>query len=88
MAFDKHSSGMFKGCVLAIDSFAVSTQKPFAWEVKRTKDYHFHRGGFVIVVPAGYDVDATFIAASFNQSGNIYDIIAWGDSKLFQMLEL
>lgn len=86
--FDKHSSGILKGCVLAIDGFGVGTRQPFEWEVKRPKDYRFRKGGFALVVLAGCDVNAKFIAASCNHSGSSNDIIAWGDSKLFQMLEL
>ncbi len=54
-----------KGCVLAIDGFGVGTRQPFKWEVKRPKDYRFRKGGFALVVLAGCDVNAKFIAASY-----------------------
>jgi hypothetical protein len=86
--FEKHSSGILKGCVLVLDGFGVSTQQPFKWEVKRPKDYRFCKGGFALIVLAGCDVNANIIAASCNHSSSTNNIIAWGDSKLFQMLEL
>jgi hypothetical protein len=86
--FDHHSSGILKGCVLAIDGIGIRTRQPFKSEVKKPKDYRFRKGGFAIIVLAGCDVDARFICASCDHSGSTSDIIAWGDSKLFQMLEI
>jgi hypothetical protein len=86
--FERHSCGILKGCVLAIDGFGVSTRQPFKSEVKRPKDYRFRKGGFALVVLAGCDVDARFICASCNHSGSTNDIIAWGDSNLYKLLEV
>jgi hypothetical protein len=86
--FDEHSCGILKGCVIAIDGFGVSTQQPYESEVIRPKDYRFRKGGFALVVLAGCDIDARFICASCNHSGSTNDIIAWGDSNLYQMLEV
>jgi len=86
--FEEHSCGILKGCVLAIDGLGVSTRQPFKSEVLRPKEYRFRKGGFALVVLAGCDVDARFICASCNHSGSTNDIIAWGDSKLYQYLEV
>ena len=75
-----------EGCVLALDGFAVSTRSPFKTEVLRPQDYRFHKGGFVLIVLAGCDVDAKFVCASCGHSSSTNDIIAWGDSNLYQML--
>jgi hypothetical protein len=86
--FEEHSSGILKGCVMAIDGFGVSTRQPFKYEVDRPRDYRFRKGGFAIVVLAGCDVKARFVSASCNHSGSTNDIIAWNDSKLFTALEV
>jgi hypothetical protein len=86
--FEEHSCGIMKGCVLALDGLGVSTRQPFHSEVLRPKDYRFRKGGFALVVLAGCDADARFICASCNHSGSTNDIIAWGDSKLYKLLEI
>lgn len=84
--FCNHSGGILDGCVMALDGFGVSTRCPFKTEVIRPRDYRFRKGGFAIIVLAGCDVDAKFVCASCKHSGSTNDIIAWGDSNLFQML--
>jgi hypothetical protein len=86
--FDEHSCGVLKGCVLAIDGFDISMRQPFKSEVIRPKDYRFRKGGFALVVLARCDVQARFICHSCNHSRSTNDIIAWGDSKLYKMLEV
>ena len=86
--FYNHSGGILDGCVMAIDGFGVSTRCPFKTEVVRPKDYRFRKGGFAIIVLAGCDVNAKFVCASCTHSGSTNDIIAWGDSNLYQMLEI
>jgi hypothetical protein len=75
--FFDHSGEIFDGCVPAIDGLAILTWKPFDHEVKYKKDYCFCKGGFVIIVIAGCDVDCHFISASCNHGGSTNDIIAW-----------
>ena len=86
--FYNHSGGVLDGCVLALDGFGVCTRCPFKTEVIRPKDYRFRKGGFAIIVLAGCDVNAKFVCASCKHSGSTNDIIAWGDSNLYQMLEI
>jgi len=87
--FEQHSSGILKGCVLAIDGFGVATRQPFKSEVMRPKDYRFRKGGFAIIVLEGCDIKACFICASCNHSGSTNDIITWHDCQLlFQALEV
>ena len=86
--FYDHSGGVLDGCVLALDGLGVSTRQPYKWEVQFPKDYCFRKGGFAIIVLAGCDIQARFIAASCDHSGSTNDIIAWQDSKLFERLEI
>jgi hypothetical protein len=73
--------------VLALDGLGVSTWQPYKWEVQFPKDYHFRKGGFAILVLAGCDIQAWFIAASCDHSGSTNNIKAWQDCKLFERLE-
>lgn len=86
--FFQHSGGLLDGCVLALDGLGVATRQPSKWEVKYPKDYRFRKGGFAIIVLAGCDVQARFIAASATHSGSTNDIIAWQDTKLYEALEI
>ena len=86
--FFDHSGGIFDGCVLAIDGFAIHTRQPYDREVKYKKDYRFRKGGFAIIVIAGCDVDCRFISASCNHSGSTNDIIAWQNMDLYQAVEI
>jgi hypothetical protein len=54
--FFDHSGGIFDGCVLAIDGFAVRTRLPFDHEVLMKKDYRFRKGGFAIIAIVGFEV--------------------------------
>jgi hypothetical protein len=49
---DLASGGIFDGCVLAIDGFAVATRQPYDFEVVYKKDYRYCKGGFAIVIIA------------------------------------
>jgi len=75
--FSEHSGGIFDGYLLAIDGFAVPTRQPYDNEVIYKKDYHYHKGGFAIVVIAGCDVKCHFNVASCKHSGSTNDMIAW-----------
>jgi hypothetical protein len=86
--FFEHSGGIFDGCVLAIDGFAVITRQPYDKEVRYKKDYRYRKGGFAVVVLAGCDVKCRFIIASCNHSGSTNDIIAWQHMELFEAVEL
>jgi hypothetical protein len=39
LGFSEHSGGIFDGCLLAIDGFAVLTRQPYDHEVRYKKDY-------------------------------------------------
>jgi hypothetical protein len=86
--FYDHSGGIFDGCVLAIDGFAVRTRQPFDNEVKYKKDYRYRKGGFAIVVIAGCDVQCRFIVSSCKHSGSTNDIIAWQHMQLYEAVEI
>lgn len=86
--FFEHSGGIFDGCVLAVDGFAVITRQPYDKEVKYKKDYRYRKGGFAVVVLAGCDIKCRFIVASCNHSGSTNDIIAWQQMELFEAVEL
>jgi hypothetical protein len=73
---------------LEIDGFWVKCRCPYKSEDLRQKDYHFHKGGFAIIVLAGCNVNARFIFATANHSGSANDIYAWQDSELHQFLEV
>jgi hypothetical protein len=73
---------------LAVDGLGVATWQPFKWEVKYPKDYRFRKGGDAIIVMAGCDIQARFIAVSCTHSSSTIDIIAWQDTNIFQMLEI
>jgi hypothetical protein len=55
--FYDHFRGIFDGCVVAINGFAVLTWQLYDHERAYKKDYHYHKGGFVIVFIANCDVD-------------------------------
>jgi hypothetical protein len=84
----EHSSGILDGCIMALDGFGVTTHQPHAWEVERPKDYRLHKGGFTVIVLAGCNINAQFIAASCDHSGSTNNIIAWQDTKLYKLLEV
>jgi hypothetical protein len=86
--FYNHSGGILDGCVLAVDGLGVATRQPFKWEVKYPKDYRFYNGSFAIIVMAGCDILAQFIAVSCTHSGSTNDIIARQDTNIYQMLEI
>lgn len=88
LGFSEHSGGIFDGCLLAIDGFAVLTRQPYDHEVRYKKDYRYRKGGFAIVVLAGCDVKCRFIVASCNHSGSTNDIIAWQQMDLFEAVEV
>lgn len=73
---------------MSLDGFGVATQQPYNWEVQRPKDYRFHKGGFAIILLAGCDIQARFIATSCDHIGSTNDIIAWQDTKLHELLEV
>ena len=86
--FYDHSGGILDGCVLAVDGLGVATRQPFKWEVLYPKDYRFRKRGFAIIVMAGCDIQARFIAVSCRHSGSTNDIIAWQDTNIYEMLEI
>jgi hypothetical protein len=86
--FYDHSGGILDGCVLAVDGLGVATRQPFKWEVLYPKDYRFRKRGFAIIVMAGCDIQARFIAVSCRHSGSTNDIIAWQDTNIYEMLEV
>ena len=86
--FFDHSGGIFDGCVLAIDGFAVRTRQPFDHEVLMKKDYRFRKGGFAIIAIAGCDVDCRFISVNCNHSGSTNDIIVWQNMDLYEAVEI
>jgi len=71
--FYEHSGGILDGCVMAIVGFEISTRQPYACEVEWPKDYRFCKG---------------FIAVLCDHSGSTHDIIAWPDTKLYELLEV
>jgi hypothetical protein len=86
--FYDHSGGIFDGCLVAIDGLAVITRQPFNHEVKYKKDYHYHKGGFAIVVIAGCDSNCCFVVASCKHSGSTNDTIAWQQMELYKAIEI
>jgi hypothetical protein len=57
-----------------------------AW--RNRKIITFCKGGFVIIVLAGCDVDGGFICATACHSRSTDDVVAWQDSKLYYFLEV
>jgi len=86
--FYEHSGGILDGCVMAIVGFEISTRQPYACEVEWPKDYRFCKGGFAIIALVGCDINAHFIAVLCDHSGSTHDIIAWPDTKLYELLEV
>ncbi len=76
------------GCVLALDCFGVPICCPYKKDVRRQKNYCFHKGGFAIIVFTGCDADGRFICATAWNSGNTNGIKVWEDSDLYQYLEI
>ncbi len=52
--FYDHSGGILDGCICALDEFVVRTRCPFRSEVKHQRDYCYYKGGFAIIVLAGW----------------------------------
>jgi hypothetical protein len=86
--FVDHSRGILDGCVMALDGFGVLTWQPFKSKVEKPKDYRYRKGGFAIVVLAGYDINAHFVSVSCTHSGSTNDIITWQESKLFATIKV
>ena len=85
--FEKHSGGIMKGCVMAIDGLLVRTRAPTEDEVLNPKDWLCGKGGFAILAMAGADIKGRFVAATANYSGTTHDSTAWERSELHHAVD-
>jgi hypothetical protein len=83
--FASLSGGRVRGCVFAMDGFAVRIKSPVG--VNNPRDYYHRKGMYAIVVQAVVDSNKKFLAASFQAVGSTHDALAFRMSKFYQNLE-
>jgi hypothetical protein len=85
--FERHSGGLLKGCVMAIDGLLVRTRAPTVNEVHNRKDWLCRKGGFAMLCMAGADVEGRIVMATANYCGTTHDSTAWEQCALHKAME-
>lgn len=85
--FDRHSGGLMKGCVMAIDGLLVRTRAPTVNEVHNRKDWLCRKGGFAMLCMAGADINGKIVMATADYCGTTHDSTAWERCALHRAIE-